>query len=149
MNWLDPRLPELGRELGTALLLAAIGVAIALVAHRLLYGLLARLARASESKVDDVVVRALRGPTRWATVALGLAVAARESLLLAAAWQKLAGFVMPALIGWIALAGLNAFVRANAVEADAGPGDARIARRRTRLAIFARIGAFLIVFLTV
>lgn len=148
-GWLDPRLPEIGRELGTALLFAAAGIAVALLAHRLLYGLLDRLATGSESKVDDVVVRALRKPTRWAIVALGLAVAARESLALAAVWQKLAGFVMPALIGWIALAGLNAFVRASTIEAELAPGDSKARRRRTRLAIFARIGAFVIVFLTV
>jgi len=148
-SWIDPRLPELGRELGTALLLAGLGIAVALIAHRLLYGLLNRLAVASESKVDDLVVRKLRAPTRWAMVALGLAVAARESLVLAEVWQKLAGFVMPALIGWIALAGLNAFVRASTAEAELAPADGKARRRRTRLAIFARIGAFLIVFLTV
>ena len=146
LEWIDPRL----HALGDALLLAAIGVAVALVAHRLLYGLLNRLALASESKVDDVVVRSLRAPTRYATIALGLAIAARESALLAEVWQKLAGFVMPALIGWIALAGLNAFVRANTMEAEATPADSQtMRRRRTRLAIFARIGAFLIVFATV
>ena len=145
LDWIDPRLPELG----TALLAAAIGVAVALVAHRLLYGLVNRLALASASQVDDVVVRSLRGPTRYAMIALGLALAARESHLLAELWQKLAGFLMPALIGWIALAGLNALVRANALEAEAAPADSRIARRRTRLAIFSRIGAFLIVFVTV
>jgi small-conductance mechanosensitive channel len=57
---------------------------------------------------------------------------------------------MPALIGWIALAGLNAFVRATTLEADAAAvGNQTVRRRRTRLAIFARIGAFLIVFVTV
>jgi small-conductance mechanosensitive channel len=147
---LDPRLPELGREFGSALLYAAIGVAVALVVHSLLYGLLKRLATASESKVDDVVVRSLRGPTRYATIALGLALAARESALLAEVWQKLAGFLMPALVGWIALASLNAFVKASAFGADAEPAGSKAARRRrTRLAIFARIGAFLIVFVTV
>ena len=29
-DWIDPRLPELGREFGTALLLAAAGIAVAL-----------------------------------------------------------------------------------------------------------------------
>jgi small-conductance mechanosensitive channel len=150
LSGLDPRLPELGRDFGTALLLAAIGIALALLAHRLLYGLLHRLAQASESKVDDVVVRSLRSPTRYAMVALGLALAADESRVLAEVWGRLVGFLMPALIGWIALAGLNAFVRASSLAADAAPADSKSARRRrTRLAIFARIGAFLIVFVTV
>ena len=126
---IDPRLSELG----TALLLVALGVVVALVAHRLLYGLLLRLAMASESKVDDIVVKALRGPTRYAMLALGLAFEARMSALLAAVWDKLAGLVMPALIGWIALAGLNAFVKASALTLEATPDDAKLARRRTRL----------------
>jgi small-conductance mechanosensitive channel len=147
---IDPRLPEMGRELAMALLAAGIAVVIALVVHRLLYGLLNRLALASESQVDDLVVRALRAPTRYAMAALGIALAARESLILAEVWSKLVGFLMPALIGWIALAGLNAFVRAITIEADAASAGSKSARRRrTRLAIFARIGAFLIVFLTV
>ena len=144
------RLPELGWELGTALLMAAIGVVAALIVHRALHGLLARLARASESKSDDIVVASLRRPTRYAMVALGLVLAARETPLLAEVWQKLAGFVMPALIGWIALASLHAFVRAAAQTTEPAPVDSRHARRRqTRLAIFSRIGGFLIVFVTV
>jgi hypothetical protein len=117
LTWIDPRL----HALGSALLLAALGVALALVVHRLLYGLLERLALDSESKVDDVVVRSLRAPTRYAAIALGLAIAARESLLLAATWQKLAGFVMPALMGWIALCALNALVMESALAAEAAP----------------------------
>ncbi len=149
-GWIDPRWPELGRDLVTALAAATIGIVVALVVHRLLYGLLNRLALASESKVDDVVVRSLRAPTRYAMVALGLALAAREAVLLAQVWQKLAGFVMPALIGWIALASLNAFVSSSTLGADAAVAESQaMRRRRTRLAIFARIAAFLIVFVTI
>ena len=144
------RLPEVGWELGAALLAAAIGVVAALIVHRALHGLLARLARGSESQADDIVVASLRRPTRYAMVALGLVLAARETPLLAEVWQKLAGFVMPALIGWIALASLHAFVRAAALNTEPAPIDSRHARRRqTRLAIFSRIGGFLIVFVTV
>jgi small-conductance mechanosensitive channel len=144
------RLPVLGWDLGAALLAAAIAVVVALLAHRVLHGLLARLAQASESKADDIVVESLRRPTRYAMIALGLVLAARETPLLAEVWQKLAGFVMPALIGWIALASLHAFVQATALHADPTLADGLDARRRkTRLAIFSRIGGFLIVFVTV
>ena len=128
------RLPELGWELGSTLLAAAIGVVAALAVHRLLHGLLARLARASESKADDIVVASLRRPTRYAMVALALVLAARETPLLAEVWQKLAGFVMPALIGWIALASLHAFVQAAALTTDAALADSQHARRRRRQA---------------
>lgn len=144
------RLPEQGWELGGALLAAAIGVVAALVVHRALHGLLAGLARASESKSDDIVVASLRRPTLCALVALGLVLAARETPLLAEVWQRLAGFVMPALIGWIALASLHAFVKAAALTTEGTQANSQHARRRqTRLAIFSRIGGFLIVFATV
>jgi small-conductance mechanosensitive channel len=143
LSGFDPRL----LEAGSALLLVAIGVVVALVAHWLLFGLLLRLAHASESKADDIVVKALRGPTRYAMLALGLAVEARMSALIAQVWDKLAGFLMPALVGWIALAVLHAFVEASALAGEAA-GSKAARRKRTRLAIFARIGTFLIVFVT-
>lgn len=144
------RLSELGWEIGLALLATAIGVVAALLVHRVLHGLLARLARASESEADDIVVASLRRPTRYALIALGLVLAARETALLAEVWQKLAGFVMPALIGWIALASLHAFVKAAALTTEGAAADSLHARRRqTRLAILSRIGGFLIVFATV
>jgi small-conductance mechanosensitive channel len=144
LSGLEPRL----HELGVAVLIAAIGVAVALTIHHVLYRLLDRLARASESKVDDIVVKALRSPTRYAMIAVGLAFEARLSALIAEVWDKLGGFLMPALIGWIALSGLNAFVQASALEGETAT-DNKARRRRTRLAIFARIGGFLIVFVTV
>ena len=145
----DPRLPAPRLGPRAALIAAAIGIAVALVMHYLLYRLLTRLARASEGKADDLVVERLATPTRYAMAALGLGLAARETVLLAEVWQRVAGFVMPPLIGWIALAALNAFVKASALEAEARPDDSLAARRRTRLAIFSRIGAFLVVFVTV
>jgi hypothetical protein len=57
---------------------------------------------------------------------------------------------MPLLTGWVAVAVLRAFVEAMIVRADISVENNRNARRRrTRLAIFSRIGTFLIVFLTV
>ena len=128
----------------------ALGVVVALLAHALIYRLLERITKHSHSATDDIVLAHLRAPTRWAMVALGLVLAARETPLLAGVWQKVAGFVMPALIGWILLAAFRAFV-----EASCAPGegiaiddiDAR--RKRTRLAIFSRIATFVIVFVTV
>ncbi len=85
-------------------------------------------------------------------IALGLVLAAREIPALAAIWQRIAGFVMPALIGWIALSVLHALVRAMEMHTDtkiALPDNRDARRKRTRLAIFSRIATFLIVFLTI
>ena len=138
------------QEALAALFAAAIGIALALLAHRIFYGLLSRIAKASENTADNVVVSKLGQPTRWAMVALGLVLAARETPALANIWERAAGFVMPALIGWIAMAILHAFVRAVEVRHDIDAEDNLRARRvRTRLAIFSRIATFLIVFLTI
>jgi hypothetical protein len=106
------RLPGLGWELGTALLAAAIGVVAALACTGFSMDCWRGWRGTSErARPTTSWVASLRRPTRYAMVALGLVLAARETPLLAEVWQKLAGFVMPALIGWIALASLHAFVR--------------------------------------
>ena len=129
---------------------AALGVAAALLVHNLFYRLLTRLARGTQRHTDDIVLTHLRRPTRWAMIALGLVLAARETPLLAGVWQKVAGFIMPALIGWIALAAFRAFVEASCAGSDGAPLDNMDTRRkRTRLAIFSRIATFLVVFVTI
>ncbi len=143
-------LPSWLVDLGGALLAAAVAITLALVIHRLLFGGMARVARASGSEADDAIVRGIARPTRWALVGLGLVLAARETAALAETWQRIAGFVMPALVGWIALAILRAVVQALERRADITVADNLLARRRrTRLAIFSRIATFLIIFLTV
>jgi small-conductance mechanosensitive channel len=137
-------------DAGVALLAALLGILVALVAHRVLYGLLKRLTRASESKADDYIVTCLEQPTKWAMAALGLVLAARETPVLEGIWEKLAGFVMPALVGWIALVILHGLIRGMELKADITVADNLQARRkRTRLAIFSRIGSFVIVFATI
>lgn len=129
---------------------ASFSVAIALILHAVLFRILNRIATASSSEADDIVVNRLTGPTRWAFVSFGVVFAARETPMLEAIWSRFDGFVMPLLTGWIAVAVLHAFVEAMIVRADISVENNRNARRRrTRLSIFSRIGTFLIVFLTV
>lgn len=143
-------IPDQFEELSLALLLGALGVILALVAHRIFFSILQRVARSSESESDDMVVSSLARPTRWSMVALGIVLAARETPLLAEVWQRVAGFVMPALIGWIALAIMRALVKAMELHLDLQQADNVNARRRqTRLAIFSRIATFVIIFVTV
>ena len=133
-----------------AALAAFIGVLLALLVHRILFGILRKIASASHSQADNVVVRHLARPSKWAMVALGVVLAAREVPVLDTVWEKIAGFVMPALIGWIALSILRALVAAMELRADIDVEDnLQARRRRTRLAIFSRIGTFIIVFVTI
>ncbi len=137
-------------NVGVAILAALLGVAIALAAHRIIFGILRRLTHATRSKADDYVISCLERPARWSMAALGLVLAARHTPLLAGLWEEVAGFVMPALVGWIALALLNGLVKAMEVKADITVADNLEARRRrTRLTIFLRMGSFVIVFLTI
>ena len=128
----------------------ALGIAAALVLHNLLYRVLMRLAGRTQRHTDDIVLAHLRTPTRWGMIALGLVLAARETPLLQGIWEKVAGFVMPALIGWIALAAFRAFVESSCAGSDGSPlDDMDTRRKRTRLAIFSRIATFLVIFVTV
>ncbi|KQM22027.1 mechanosensitive ion channel family protein [Novosphingobium sp. Leaf2] len=141
-GWAQP--PVLG------ILAAALGIVIALVAHALLFYLLQRFSQRSASQSDDLVVNRLLRPTRWAFMALGIVLAARDTAPLEHWWERFAPFVMPLITGWVAIAILKAFVEAMIVRADITVEDNRNARRRrTRLSIFSRIGTFLIVFLTI
>ena len=133
-----------------AALAAAIGVLLALAVHHVLFRVLRKVAKASDSAADNIVVKHLARPTKWAMVALGVVLAAREVAVLESVWEKIAGFVMPALIGWIALSIMRAFVAAMELRADIDVADnLQARRRRTRLAIFSRIGTFCIIVITV
>ncbi|GMM92915.1 mechanosensitive ion channel family protein [Qipengyuania sp. MTN3-11] len=129
---------------------AGIAILVALALHGAIFALLRRVARRSDSESDDVLIRRLASPTRYALVALALVLTAREIPAFDSAWQKVAGFVMPALVGWIALAILRALVEAMKMRADITVADNLAARRRrTKLTMFSRIATFVIVFVTV
>ncbi|BBC71765.1 membrane protein [Altererythrobacter sp. B11] len=135
---------------GLAIAAAILGILAGLLAHRIFYGILLRFAKASDSHADNVVVRQLARPMRWALIALGLVLAGRVAPVLTSVWEQVAGFVLPALIGWIALAIMRAFVHAAELRNDITTADnLQARRRRTRLAIFSRIGTFIIIFVTV
>ncbi|MEQ8410675.1 MAG: mechanosensitive ion channel family protein [Erythrobacter sp.] len=152
-DWIDQARDYLPSDWGSvagACIAAGLAVGLALLVHRIVFRALRRVARSSESEADDIVVRELVRPTRWAIVALALVLAARTMPLLDTVWQAIAGFVLPALIGWIALSIMQATVKALELRADISIEDNLEARRRrTRLAIFSRMGTFAIVFVTI
>lgn len=153
MDWLQDlraRTPDGIETAVEALVVGGLAVLAALVVHRVACRFLTRLAAGSASQADDIVVRSIVAPARWALIALALVLAARELPSLGAAWQRIGGFVMPALIGWMALAIFHALIRTMLLKADVTVADNLHARRRhTRLAILSRIGSAIIVFLTI
>ena len=143
-------LPDWAAQVLVAVIAGALGAAIALAAHLVLFRVLRRIVTSSTSQSDDILVTRLTRPTRWAFIAMGIVLAARQTPALSDFWERVAGFVMPLLTGWIAIAILHALVDAMTLRADISVEDNRSARRRrTRLAILSRIATFMIVFLMV
>jgi small-conductance mechanosensitive channel len=130
--------------------IAALAVFLAVALHWVLFRLLRRFAKASDTQADNIVVKRLARPTRWALIALAIVIAARETPALDEFWERIGGLVMPLLVGWMALAILHALIEAMVLRADISMEDNRRNRRkRTRITIFGRIATFAIVFITV
>jgi small-conductance mechanosensitive channel len=131
----------------------AVAIVAALLIHRLVLTLLRRLAARTTTQADELVVERVRGPTRWIFVAIALAIAQRGLTLQPWArslWELAAGFLLPGLIGWLAIAMIRALGDIAAVRNDISVEDnLRARRRRTRVAILARIATFVVIFLTI
>lgn len=143
-------LPNWAQQSITAAIIIAVAVVIALIVHRVVFRVLRRLAGASSSKSDNILVSKIARPTRYALIALALVVAARETPALDRIWERLGSLVMPLMVGWMALAILHALVETAILRSDISMDDnRRNRRRRTRISIFGRIASFAIIFVTV
>ena len=124
-------------------------VVVALIAHWIVFAILRRLARASESTLDDVVVEAVRRPLRWAAIAFAITAAAENDALVGRGWDLFAKFLTPAVIGWVAYAVVRGLARG--YEAQIGEADDPVAQRGrlTRIAILSRTVKVGIIIITV
>ncbi|MGN3974377.1 mechanosensitive ion channel family protein [Tsuneonella sp. SYSU-LHT278] len=131
---------------------AAVGIGailLAAVLHRTVFGILRRLAARTETGTDEMILDTLRSPTRWAAVAIAIALAAQVDATIAAGWLAVGPFVVPALIGWIAFSLVKAFAAALDYKAETSTDLAAARSRRTRVAILSRTATFAIAFVTV
>jgi len=147
---------EVPEPLRTALLFVgtvALAALIALAAARFTLTLLGRLAARSRTRTDDILLTRVTGPLRWIYIAVGLNFAERVVPLEGAPgeiWRQTATFLVPALVGWLAVAMLQAASEILVYKADITAPDNLAARRRhTRISILSRIGSLLILFLTI
>ncbi|MFV0622533.1 mechanosensitive ion channel family protein [Sphingomonas sp. ac-8] len=135
------------------LAVVATAVLAALVLHLVAFRLLRRFAARTPGTADDVFVEHGRRPARWITVAVALAFVRRGIDLSERAdglWTQFAGFLIPALLGWFAIAMIRASGRAVEIGADISVADnLRARRRRTRSAILGRISILGVGFLTI
>jgi len=132
---------------------SVVTVAVAVLAALIVHAVAVRFVRlATRAKYQPVLAR-VRSPSRWMAVA-GFVGASTRFLPLSRAevqdWRQVAGFAVPALLGWLALAGFRAMLDVVTIRADVTVADnLRARRRRTRAAILGRIGSLAIGFVTV
>lgn len=146
----DPR----NWELSTAALVdVAVGLAgpaaIAWVIHWLIFSVLGRAVRASETQIDNAIVGAVRNPARWAMMAAAIAVAANANPLLDAGWAIAARYVLPALFGWLAYSVIDGFIDGLELEAAGIEDPVAMRSRRTRVMILGRTAKVAILVITV
>src|SRR3546814_8752915 len=123
-------------------------VVLALAVHWIVTIILSRAARRTASGVDDMLLRKLRQPSRWLLVVLALSFV-HPALGLDPAAERIAGLVagvlIPALFGWLAIASLGAAYQVVAALPDiAAPDNLLPRRRRPRLSLLYRIRVFLV-----
>lgn len=118
----------------------ALGAAIllALVAHRVLFAIVHRIVRASESRIDDGVVDTMRTPLLWAMIGFALSVAAENEVLVGYGWDLFASFLRPALVGWVAYAAVNGITAGFKADVESAEDPVAHRGRLTRISILSR-----------
>lgn len=139
-------------ELGLDLAWVAGAVIIAVLLHGVLFRLARRLTDKSSSALDNVLVRRGERPSFWILITVALAMV-RPVLALSPGvdkgWVLAAGMIVPALVGWLAIALVQATGDMIALTTDISVEDnLRARRRRTRSGILTRIAIFAIGFIT-
>lgn len=133
------------------LITAAIGMALAV--HAIAARILCRIAARTATPSDDAFLKHGLRPGRWLLVGFALALI-RPALILSSGatifWDRLAGIILPALLGWLAIAMIKATQDAIFARADISVADnLRARRRRTRSAILARVAKVIILFVVI
>lgn len=135
---------------GAAVVVLAVLAALAL--HGGAHFVLRKTAARTATPTDDLLLRRLSRPSRWILIVLAVA-AVQPALALpneaATIWRRVAGLLVPALIGWLAAALLRAIHDIVLARSDISiPDNLRARRRRTRAGILYRIGLFLVLLIT-
>lgn len=127
----------------------ALAAFLAYLLYRLVFFLVERLTRMSETKVDEMVVDRIRRPVKWSFVAIGVTLVAQVDPYLQTVWEPLARFIRPALLGWIAYTLVKAFTAALEYRLEISQDPIAMRSRRTRIAVLSRTATFAIIFITV
>ncbi|RGP41585.1 putative MscS family protein [Altererythrobacter insulae] len=132
-----------------SIVIVAIAVLIAYVAYRITFHFVSKVARVSESDIDEHIVDRIKRPIKWSFIAIGITVAAQIDSSLGLVWEPLAQFLRPALLGWIAYNVVRGFTAAFEARLAAGEDSGNRRSRRTRIAVVSRLLIFSIVIITI
>jgi small-conductance mechanosensitive channel len=136
-----------------SVVVVSVAVLAALIAHWLTMRIAGHAERRSTAKTDGLVLARVRRPLRAVYVAIAVSFVARFLPMddkVEDMWHQALGFVVPALLGWFAVAALRAFQDVVEIRSDITVEDnLRARRKRTRAAILGRIGTFFIIFISV
>ncbi len=136
-------------EVGEAAIVLTIAITLAWLIYRVVFALVLKLASKSDSPMDDLLVRRIRTPIKWALIAIGITIAAQIDPTLARVWDPIGHFLRPALLGWIAYSIVKAYVAAMELRMEAAADPVAIRSRRTRIAILSRTATIAIIVITV
>ncbi|XUU61717.1 mechanosensitive ion channel family protein [Erythrobacter sp. HA6-11] len=126
-----------------------IAVTLAYLVYRIIFAVVTKLAVMSDTKADELVISRIRRPVKWSILALGITLMAQANPDLRVAWEPLAQFVRPALLGWIAYTLVKAFTATMEYRLEASDDPVAMRSRRTRIAVLSRTATFAIIFITV
>ncbi len=131
----------------------SLAVLLALAAHAITMRLLLRAGRRERRGARETVIGRVRRPLQWLFVAIAVSFVSRALPMdrdLRELWERLLGFVFPALMGWFGVGVVAAVRLAVDLNTDITVEDNLHARRRrTRVQILGRIGSFFIAFITI
>lgn len=155
-NALDPdQLPSSSEvmhwsgRLTHATVAAGSAVLVALALHVVLFALLRRLGRRSQSHTEVEVASGFNQSVRWSFVAVGLSIAADADRMVAHIWMAVAGFIVPALTGWVIYAGVKTGAELLSARILTHDDEMTARSRSTRITLLSRSLGFVIIFVTV
>ena len=126
-----------------------VAIVLAYVLYRIIFGIVSKLTRMSETQIDEMVIERLRTPIKWSFIAIGVTLAAQYNAELQSVWEPIAQFVRPALLGWIAYTLVKAFTAALEFRLELSEDPVAMRSRRTRIAVLSRTATFAIIFITI
>ena len=121
--------------LAEAALLLGVAVIAALLLHRIIFAIVGKIARLSDTQVDDLVLAHVKRPVKWAMLAIAVTLAAQADKELSLVWEPLARFVRPALLGWIVYTLVKALTAALEYRLDISDDPIAVRSRRISMSV--------------